>query len=61
MQRLGELMTTDVTALAQMRFLQETAESLRRIAARLPSELAREVLRVANELEQNATELKKAG
>lgn len=54
-------MTTDLSTLAQLRFLEETAESLRKIASRLPSEVAREVLRVANELEQNATELKKAG
>jgi hypothetical protein len=54
-------MTTDVPALAQISFLQETAESLRRIAARLPSELAGEVLRVAKEIEENAAELKNAG
>lgn len=54
-------MATDVTARAQMQFLQETAASLRRIAARLPSELGNEILRVAKELEENASELKKAG
>ncbi len=54
-------MTTDVPTLAHMRFLQETADSLRRIAAGLPSELSREILRVAKKIEENATELKKAG
>ena len=60
-QPLGERMTTDVPTVAHMRFLQETADSLRRIAARLPNELAREILRVAKEIEENASELKKAG
>jgi hypothetical protein len=46
---------------ADQRFLQETVESLRRIAARLPAVLDQEVLRVAQELEENATRLKEAG
>lgn len=54
-------METEGPALAHMRFLEETAESLRRIADRLPSELAREVLRVAREIEENATRYTKAG
>jgi hypothetical protein len=43
------------------RFLRETVESLRRIAARLPPVLDREVLRVAREIEENATRLQEAG
>ena len=53
--------TPEKGAVADQRFLQETAASLRRIAARLPALLDQEVLRVAQELEDNATELKKAG
>jgi hypothetical protein len=54
-------MPSDESVSAQTRFIQETVESLRRIAERLPSELAIEVLRVAKELEENAAEVKKAG
>jgi hypothetical protein len=57
----GDRMADDVPANAHRRFLQETAESLRRIADRLPSDLAREVRRVAKEIEENATDLKDAG
>jgi hypothetical protein len=46
---------------ADQRFVQDTAQSLRRIAARLPPVLDQEVLRVAKELEENATRLKEAG
>ena len=48
-------------AVADQRFLQETAASLRRIAARLPPVLDQEILLVAQELEANATGLKEAG
>lgn len=41
---------------ADQRFLQETVESLRRIAARLPAVLNQEVLRVAQELEARAAQ-----
>jgi hypothetical protein len=54
-------MADDVPASAHRRFLQETVESLRRIADRLPSELAREVRRVAKEIEENTTDCKDAG
>ena len=43
-------MPRDEPVSTQTRFVQDTVESLRRIAARLPSELAREILRVAKEL-----------
>jgi hypothetical protein len=46
---------------AEERFMQDTIESLRRIAARLPPVLDQEVLRVARELEENVTRLKAAG
>jgi hypothetical protein len=46
---------------ADQRFLQDTVASLRRIAGRLPAVLDEEVLRVARELEENATRLKEAG
>ena len=46
---------------ADQRFLQDTVASLRRIAARLPPVLDQEVLRVAQDLEENATRLKEAG
>lgn len=46
---------------ADQRLLQETVASLRRIAVRLPPVLDQEVLRVARELEENATRLKEAG
>jgi hypothetical protein len=48
-------------AYADQRFLQETVASLRRIAARLPAVLDEEVLRVAQEIEDNVTRLKQAG
>jgi hypothetical protein len=57
----GERMEDDVSASARQRFLRETVESLRRIADRLPSELAREVRRVAKEIEENTTDFKDAG
>jgi len=41
----------------ELRFLRETAESMRRIAASLPVELGREVLRVARRIEYDADEL----
>ena len=41
----------------ELRFLRETAESMRRIAADLPVELGREVLRVARRIEYDADEL----
>lgn len=41
---------------ADQRFLQETVDSLRRIAARLPAVLDQEVLRVARELEARAAQ-----
>lgn len=53
--------TPETGAVADQRFLQETAASLRRIAARLPAVLDQEILRVAQELEANATGLKEAG
>ena len=42
---------------SELRFLRETAESMRRIAADLPVELGREVLRVARRIEYDADEL----
>jgi hypothetical protein len=42
---------------SELRFLRETAESMRRIAASLPVELGREVLRVARRIEYDADEL----
>jgi hypothetical protein len=54
-------MAAEGPASAQRRFMNETAESLRRIAERLPAELAQEILRVAQEIEDNAAEYKDAG
>jgi hypothetical protein len=54
-------MPGDESVSAQANFVAETVASLRRIAARLPRELAAEIRRVAQELEDNATEVKKAG
>jgi hypothetical protein len=42
---------------SELRFLRETAESMRRIAASLPVELGHEVLRVARRIEYDADEL----
>lgn len=49
--------TAKTDARGELRFLRETVESMRRIAADLPVELGREVLRVARRIEYDADEL----
>ena len=44
-------------ALVELKKLRETAESLRRIAARLPAELRSEINRVARQIEDDAEAL----
>lgn len=44
-------------ALVELQKLRETAESLRRIAARLPAELRSEINRVARQIEDDAEAL----
>lgn len=59
--KVGGMAQLEASAYADQRFFEETVASLRRIAARLPAVLDEEVLRVAQEIEDNVTRLKQAG